>query len=292
MTRKIVIGTCFSLAVIALVGSLAFEAVAQRRVRTTDDPILIGRVCVPGNNAAERAIDELAKSGGKSIRDAEGDHHCFNPSFPLSIKVPYGLEGWSIALLNRSGVRAGPATGTAGGSGDIRIAFEPTHILAREIAPNTIEYLRSDIQCRLDIVLKANYEDVSFSRCTEPMLRDGFCWWAWLGGHSKTSSGLQSAALSAKISDKYWASAKLQIWMGYFPSSPFEPTLGSKVKAHFYVVSSKYARSPVSAKPDGDAYQAIDHFEKGVSPDELDDILNSRVEAILKALPASCGGRK
>lgn len=281
---------CIFTSIVAMAGYFGTSSnlAAQRPARPTDDPILIGRICVPGNNGAERAIAELVKSGSKAVRHPRSDPHCFDSHLPSALMVPYGLEGWSIRQLTRFGVQAGPATGTAGGSGDLRLAYEPRHVLVREISPDTIEHLRSDIQCRLEELFKVHYVDVSFSRCTESMQRDGFCWWVWAGGHTRISSGFKSAALSTKISDRYWASAKLQIWMGYFPSSPFEPTLGPKVKAHFYVVSSRYARAPTTAKPEGEAYKAIDHFEKNVSPDELDDILNSRVEEIMRALPGAC----
>jgi hypothetical protein len=233
-------------------------------------------------------IFTITNAGGKAAMAPAGDVHCHDGNLPHALKVPDGLEGWSVGKLRQAGFPAGFAGGTAGGSGDIRLAFDPRRALAQEISPSTIEELKTDLQCRLSMILKPRFADVSFSRCTESMSRDGFCWWIWLGGHTSTSTTFKSPDLSAKISDKYWFSAKLQIWMGYFPHSPFEPQDGPKLKVHFYVVSSKFARFPPSTKPETDSYKHIDHFHKGVSPDAIDDAINNRIEEFIKAFPVKC----
>ena len=108
-----------------------------------------------------------------------------------------------------------------------------------------------------------------------------------LAGHTASSAGFNPAKLNARISDKYWFRAKLELWMGYFPRyfDLDERDLGPKVKIHLSVGSSDFARSPPDRPPN--QYRSIDQFES-ISPDAFDGELNERAMEILLESRLTC----
>lgn len=265
----------------------------------TSEPVITGMVCasVPQGELPQ-LLSAIEKAGGLASRptDTDGqnerDSHCYSQEFPLAIQVPDGLEAWSVERIQALGYPANYGMGTAGGSGDIRAAFDSSDFFSGPLTPNNFSAVRKELECKLRTRYEKYFDKVNFSSCKYVAYPDdGFCWVISVLGHSATSAGFNPAKLSGLISDRYWFRADIEIWMGYFPHfrDLSGNDLGSTLKVHLSVNSSEFARFPPNQQPEPDKYHEIDDFDPSADIDSIDDALNDRGMGILIETKLICG---
>ena len=249
------------------------------------DAVTMGQICVEASSP--KKVVSVLKNAGGAAKQIDG-----NCGDLISLAVPHGLESWSITILKKAGYqKADHPIASAGGSGVIKRRLDAGELYQGSNTPSTLEGVHDLMRKRIRERLAPYFSDILIKPCPRQVIDSELCWNVWLGGHVSTSTGLPRKCLGGLVSERYWFSVRLEMWMGEFGSYPDNDgnRLGKKVRFDAAVISSKYARMPASDKPEAGNYRPISSYEPSVDEYELDVLIAERIaDLVLNSKYATC----
>lgn len=245
-----------------------------------------GAICIDASDRDVRRAVALLRASGVASR-TDGD--CLYVE-GVRVRVPHGLEGWSVTKLRRAGFSSvHHPWRSAGGSGIIKRRVAPSFIFPQPITNRNYRSAVRSIECGIARQLRQSFDEVQIrNKCDSDVSGPEMCWNIWLAGHTANSRGLNSSSLEGLVSDKYWFSTRIELWIADYDDYP--ETGGSVARIDLVTVSSKFARYPPDRSPEAHRYQFISEFAPSVDEFELDEIIGHRVSDIITARSLRCDG--
>lgn len=276
---------------ISLLSALAIASpcLASSTEDGREDRAQASSVCVEVSKEQVPEVLSEMRSRGLKIEEYP-DNTCFYWNDRMQgLLVPAGLEHWTVKTLRQLGYTAKHAAATAGGGGENKSRVERSYVFDGDVNPQNYQEVIGNIDCKLKTRFSSYFQDVNIqNKCKSDIDERELCWNIWVGGHLATSKGLRDDDLRKQVPSKYWFSSRIEIFIGDFYDYP-EANGAQKARIDFFVLSTRFARSPPDEVPDGSRYQTIDQFEPQLDVDEVDDLVGWAIrQNVVRAGPLEC----